>query len=148
MADLPLRTATDHRLGKPLLHQLANRTSGNLFAPGPFRSPAFVLRHYAVLAHLSMSYPPQLDMSRCITHPSATRHQVPESTHAAVRLACVKHAASVQSEPGSNSFVLILHYSLFRPLHKSKPTPQSARRLSQFFPYLSMVGINFVFIRY
>ena len=27
---------------------------------------------------------------------------------AAVRLACVNHAASVQSEPGSNSFVYIL----------------------------------------
>jgi hypothetical protein len=28
--------------------------------------------------------------------------------HAAVRLACVKHAASVQSEPGSNSPIQIL----------------------------------------
>ena len=38
-----------------------------------------------------------------ITHPSATRRQgCPRVT---VRLACVKHAASVQSEPGSNSSV-------------------------------------------
>ena len=45
---------------------------------------------------------------RYITHPFATRHQ--GCPHAAVRLACVKHAASVQSEPGSNSSV----QSLFR----------------------------------
>ena len=38
---------------------------------------------------------------RCITHPFATRHQ--GCPRAAVRLACVRHAASVQSEPGSNS---------------------------------------------
>ena len=42
-------------------------------------------------------------MFRYITHPFATRHQ--DYSRAAVRLACVKHAASVQSEPGSNSSV-------------------------------------------
>src|SRR5512145_2880074 len=42
-------------------------------------------------------------MFRYITHPFATRHQ--GCPRAAVRLACVKHAASVQSEPGSNSSV-------------------------------------------
>ncbi len=39
-------------------------------------------------------------------HYSPVRHSPPgASTRAAVRLACVKHAASVQSEPGSNSSV-------------------------------------------
>ena len=52
-----------------------------------------------------MRYPPLKGTFRCITHPFAARHR-PEG-HAAARLACVKHAASVQSEPGSNSFVLI-----------------------------------------
>ena len=42
-------------------------------------------------------------MFRYITHPFATRRQA--EARAAVRLACVKHAASVQSEPGSNSSV-------------------------------------------
>ena len=101
MAGLPLRTATDHRLGKPLPHQLANRTSIAHLATGPEGSPPFLLRDYAVLAHLSMGYPPLLGTSRCITHPFAARHQ--GCPHAAARLACVKHAASVQSEPGSNS---------------------------------------------
>src|SRR6185369_13138309 len=42
---------------------------------------------------------------RCIPHPSATRqHPCGPVT---VRLACVRHAASVHSEPGSNSSVEI-----------------------------------------
>ena len=66
------------------------------------RSPALVLRRYAVLAKLSLGYPPRQDRFRCITHPSATLLR-PKPFR--VRLACVKHAASVQSEPGSNSSV-------------------------------------------
>ena len=38
-------------------------------------------------------------------HYSPVRHSPPGLPRAAVRLACVKHAASVQSEPGSNSSV-------------------------------------------
>ena len=103
MADHPLRPATDRRLGKPLPHQLANRTSAAPATRGRYRSPAFLSRAYAVLAYLSIGYPPPQDTFRCITHPFATRRQgCPRVT---VRLACVKHAASVQSEPGSNSSV-------------------------------------------
>src|SRR5258708_35931489 len=103
VADHPLRPATDRRLGEPLPHQLANPTSATPAARGPCGSPAFLLRAYAVLIRLSPSYPPLQDMFRCITHPFATRRQgCPRVT---VRLACVKHAASVQSEPGSNSSV-------------------------------------------
>jgi hypothetical protein len=111
VADLPLRTAIDHRLGKPLPYQLANRPSTALIAAGLLQSPPFLLRAYAVLANLSISYSPLIGTSRCITHPSAARHQ--GCPHAAARLACVKHAASVQSEPGSNSLVLILTFLLF-----------------------------------
>ena len=67
------------------------------------RSSAFIRRSYAVLVHLSIGYPPLQDTFRYITHPFATRHQ--GCPRAAVRLACVRHAASVQSEPGSNSSV-------------------------------------------
>ncbi len=42
--------------------------------------------------------------------PLAIREQAP---YAAVRLACVKHATSVQSEPGSNSSVQSLFFSSF-----------------------------------
>ena len=57
------------------------------------RSPAFIRRSYAVLAQLSLRYPPRLGTFRCITHPFATRRQT--EVRAAVRLACVRHAASV-----------------------------------------------------
>src|SRR6185437_3647946 len=67
------------------------------------RSPAFSRRTYAVLVPVSRGYPPRQGRSRCITHPSATRHPQSKLCCAAVRLACVRHAASVQSEPGSNS---------------------------------------------
>ena len=44
-----------------------------------------------------------------VTHPSATKLKaiLPEEIQAdsSVRLACVKHAASVHPEPGSNSHV-------------------------------------------
>ncbi len=40
------------------------------------RSPAFLLRDYAVLATLSDSYPPLIGRFPCITHPSATRRLV------------------------------------------------------------------------
>jgi hypothetical protein len=74
------------------------------------RSPTFIRRSYAVLASLSTSYPPLQGTFRYVTHPFATRHQ--GCPRAAVRLACVRHAASVQSEPGSNSSV----QSLFRAI--------------------------------
>ena len=40
------------------------------------RSPAFILRSYAVLIRLSPGYPPRLGTFRCVTHPFAARRQV------------------------------------------------------------------------
>ena len=107
MAGRPLRPATARCLGTPLPHQLANQTSAAPLAQG-LAIPCFPPQRYAVLAHLSMRYSPLKDTFRCITHPFATRRQA--EAPAAVRLACVKHAASVQSEPGSNSSVLSLSH--------------------------------------
>ena len=87
------------------------------------RVPAFLRRAYAVLARLSPGYPPLRDTFRCITHPFAARRQ--GCPRAAARLACVKHAASVQSEPGSNSSVRSLQVtqSTLAPF----PSPSVAR---------------------
>ena len=52
---------------------------------------------YAVLIDLSVCYPPSKGRFPRVTHPSATRYCY------LVRLACVKHTASVRPEPGSNS---------------------------------------------
>ena len=65
------------------------------------RIAALALGHHAVLAVVSHSCPPPGDRYLRVTHPSATDRSYPRS----VRLACVKHAASVRSEPGSNSQV-------------------------------------------
>ena len=92
MADHPLRPATDRSLGKPLPYQLANRTRAHLKA-----DCSFYLATYAVLANLSVSYPPLRGRFPRVTHPSATGYCYP------VRLACVRHTASVRPEPGSNS---------------------------------------------
>ena len=74
------------------------------------RSPTFIRRSYAVLANLSTSYPPLQGTFRYVTHPFATRQR--SKLPVTVRLACVKHAASVQSEPGSNSSVQSLQILL------------------------------------
>ena len=63
------------------------------------RLAPLTLRCHAVLAVVSNRYPPPMDRYLRVTHPSATEGCP------SVRLACVKHAASVRSEPGSNSQV-------------------------------------------
>ena len=70
----------------------------------PKKSPALLRRDYAVLAPVSRSCPPQLAHSHALLTrpPLAARVQAPR---VAARLACVKRAASVQSEPGSNSSI-------------------------------------------
>ena len=55
--------------------------------------------HYTVLAQVSLSYSVPEGRFPRVTHPCATKAE------AFVRLACVRHAASVRSEPESNSQV-------------------------------------------
>ena len=59
------------------------------------------MRYYAVLAPVSRSYSPL--EGRLVTCYSPGRHFTHGLLHFLVRLACVRHAASVDSEPGSNS---------------------------------------------
>ena len=58
-------------------------------------------RCYAVLASVSRSYSPL--KGRLVTCYSPVRHFTQGLLPFLVRLACVRHAASVDSEPGSNS---------------------------------------------
>ena len=95
MADHPLRPATDRRLGGPLPRQLANRTRAPLEASFPFGPQA--------TSGISRSFPRLFRTSRQVpTRYSPVRHSLVAQ---GVRLACVRHAASVRSEPGSNSQV-------------------------------------------
>ena len=109
MAVRPLRPAIDRRFGGPLPRQLANQTR---IHPVPInllpQKDALPWSH-AVLPAVSSCYPPV--QCRFSTRYSPVRHSVqnrhPEGIviRNLVRLACVKHAASVHPEPGSNSHV-------------------------------------------
>ena len=102
----------DRRLGGPLPHQLANPTRVHLIPPEFFTLHHAMLCAYAVLAAVSNCYPPV--QGRLPTRYSPVRHSVTKSSFQRnqikcfVRLACVKHAASVHPEPGSNSHVKVL----------------------------------------
>ena len=74
MTGRPLRPVTDHCLGRLLPYQLANRTQAPPQVP-PLRA-AFLSRVYAVLAKVSLGYPPLKDRFLRVTHPSAARHQL------------------------------------------------------------------------
>ena len=82
--------------GLILIRQLASR--GRL-------SPKSSFRAYPVLAAVSNCYPGH--EGRLSTRYSPVRHSTRDRSLFRVRLACVKHAASVQSEPESNSPVQI-----------------------------------------
>ena len=113
VAGHPLRSATDRRLGKPLPYQLANQTRVHLVPPEFFPLYHAIPWSYAVLAVISDCYPPV--QGRLPTRYSPVRHSVTIlfirriKEKCFVRLACVRHAASVHPEPGSNSRIKSLY---------------------------------------
>ena len=112
MAVHSLKPATDRRLGGPLPRQLTNQTRAHPVPPEFSLLYHAVLQAYAVLAAVSSCCPPV--QGRLPTRYSPVRHSViPDSIRKLppacfVRLACVRHAASVHPEPGSNSHVKVL----------------------------------------
>ncbi len=99
MADHPLRPAIDRRFGRPLPHQLPNLTRVPLNADYSF-PPQGSYR-------ITFRFQKLSDTSKTDPHALLTRAPlVYMASHIySVRLACVKPAASVRSEPGSNSHV-------------------------------------------
>ena len=113
VADRPLRPATDRRLGELLPHQPANRPQAHPKA-SPLRKTLLLLLYQqepmracrqflAGIPHWGVGHP-------CVTHPSATPSL--SCDNKVVRLACVRHAASVYPEPGSNSPSINLYPNL------------------------------------
>ena len=116
VADHPLRPATRLSLGEPLPHQQADRPRTPPLAPDP-KVPALVAppcegRPHPVLIHLSVGYP-ELKGRLFTCYAPVCRCPFPASWKILARLACLNHAASVHSEPGSNSPIKIL-INLFR----------------------------------
>ena len=101
MAVHPLRPATDRRLGGPLPHQLANQTRGHLPA---HKALAVRSCDLAALCGISSRFQLLSPTGRQVPHALLTRSPLSETRRFhPVRLACVRHAASVRPEPGSNS---------------------------------------------
>ena len=67
----------------------------------PLPTSSIIKPDYSVLAPLSQSYPQS--RGRLPTRYSPVRHSTEGRSPVRVRLACVRHAASVHSEPESNS---------------------------------------------
>ena len=99
----PLRSPTRRRLGKPLPYQLADGTQ----AP-PEANKSFRHRFLNPMTTSGISSPFELlsQTSGQVTNALLTRSPLGHlrtNTKGLVRLACIRHAASVHPEPGSNS---------------------------------------------
>ena len=135
MAVHPLRPATHRRLGGPLPRQLANGPRTHLPALPQelsYNLPLYVVSH-SVLSHVSMCYP-KLEGRLSTCYSPVRRSRVPKDLTA--RLACLKRAASVRSEPGSNS-----------PLSKSREQVPDYSFLLQFILSYSHEPAFYFFFR-
>ena len=135
MAGRPLRPATDHRFGGPLPRQLANPTRSHPYPINLSSKGHAAIGAYAVLSTVSSCYPP--DKGRFSTRYSPIRHSVKMSLtnlqqSNLVRLACVRHAASVHPEPGSNSLKKFL---LLEPLADLEDDPGTGTLTFISFPF-------------
>ena len=120
MADQPLSPATDRCLGRPLPHQLANQTRVHLKAIKSFLTvPCGTVGLCGISSRFQLLSP----SLRQVTHALLTRSPLRLTSFfrriippISVRLACVRRAASVRPEPGSNSllnpFIYQLHLQL------------------------------------
>ena len=105
VAGRPLRPATRHSLGEPLPHQLADRPRAHQEAPG---CPGFGLGKMSSLTTCGINSPfgelsPTLRQIAHVLRTLAPLGIIVLLQQYPVRLACLIHAASVRSEPESNS---------------------------------------------
>ena len=143
MADHPLRPANHRSLGRPLPYLLANGTQTPLqavaYTEATFAYAPYETQEYPVLVPLSVYYSRLED--RLSTRYSPVRHFTQDRSPFRVRLACVKHAASVRSEPGSNSPVNILANHNRLDFIQFKPNKSWPARFTVQFSKIKSAGI-------
>ena len=113
MADQPLSSAMHHCLGKPLPYQLANapRVHPKVIAETIFQTKTM---WFSLLCGISICFQMLSPTLGQVTHVLLTRSPLTSMSCQSgastvnlkpkcVRLACIRHAASVHPEPGSNS---------------------------------------------
>ena len=127
MAGRPLRPATRQRLGRPLPHQQADRTRPHPMPQKAFPTLACAHVEHPALPPVSRSYSGA--WGRSVTHYSPVRHshQPSKARPDPVRLACVKHAASVHPEPESNPPQKTFMKSQTAPIEKDGPSNKEGR---------------------
>ena len=112
MAGHPLRPATDQSLGEPLPRQQANRPRAP--PPTPLRALIPAAEATGMSCGISPPFGGLSPFGGQVTHVLRTRAPCATPLYcykeARTRLACVKHAASVRSEPGSNSRLKLVRY--------------------------------------
>ena len=124
MGDLPLRTPTHRRLGRPLPYQLPNAPHAHPSPESPPLTPEGCPS--GVLCCISRNF---FRLSTCdgqvayvlLTRAPVAGRRKQASSPAAPRLACVKPVASVHPEPGSNSSLLLSCFLSFQKSLASRP---------------------------
>ena len=127
MGGLPLGTPRHHRHGGPLPRRPANATRANPAPPKLWREGDAPLPLHGVLVSVSRGCPPVRGMS--LTRYAPFRRSpapVIADRPAAPRLACVRPAASVHPEPGSNSSLYNTTFVFFPCTGRSFPRPEGA----------------------
>ena len=103
MGGHPLRSPTRHRLGEPLPHQLAD---GTQVPPKANSSFSYRFLNPITTCGISSSFELLSHTLGQVTNALLTRSPLRTKVQVhcfSVRLACIRHAASVHPEPGSNS---------------------------------------------
>ena len=126
----PLRSPTRRRLGRPLPCQLADGTQA---PPQADRSFSHALLNSTATCGISSPFELLSLTSGQVTHALLTRSPL-RTLLLSVRLACIKHAASVHPEPGSNSphiFSMFFTRSFMHSLELSKASESIASGLGR-----------------
>ena len=110
MAVCPLRPATDRRLGRPLPYQLANQPR----TPPSAHCCVLLSDLCGIIFRFQKLFPTKGQMIHVLL--TRTPLYSGDCSPFLVRLACVKRAASVDSEPGSNSHLILFVSNRFRPI--------------------------------
>ena len=127
MADHPLRSATDRRLGGPLPHQPANQTRAHPIPINLLPQSHATPWSYAVLADVSICYPPVWD--RLLTRYSPVRRENTKLPSEDFRLISPLDLHVLSTPP---AFVLSQDQTLmFNPLSSSTSLPAALAKASR-----------------
>ncbi|TSC54124.1 MAG: hypothetical protein LiPW16_151 [Microgenomates group bacterium LiPW_16] len=131
MADRPLSPATRHRLGRPLPYQQADRTQAHSSARSYSLSSCELIQDYLVFRRAILDQ--RVDSYALLTRPPLSGLRRTD------RLACLRHAASVHPEPGSNSQKLTSYHILIVKVQSANWRKPKSPTKSGFNPSINLV---------